>query len=206
MTEAYIIGVGHTKFGKFPDRPHYDFGREAVITAVKDAGVDHRDIQAGYAGNVTGGTTPGQKLFKQLGMTGMPIINVENTCSSGATAVHLAYRAIVTGQYDLVIAFLQQIQPENLKSGQSVARLIGYFERNRDYIPCYALRKQLGLRNSSNKGEKANDLCVAERQKHNGMSWSKTGSVALATVISLHLNNEQDHWRSNHKLSFSWAS
>lgn len=110
------------------------------------------------------------------------------------------------GKLDDAIAFLQQIQPEKVKSGQSVDRLIGYFERNRDYIPCYALRKQLGLRNSSNRGEKANDLCVAERQKHNGMSWSKKGSVALATVISLHLNNEQDHWRSNHKLSFSWAS
>lgn len=110
------------------------------------------------------------------------------------------------GKLDAAIAFLQQIRPEYLKSGQSVDRLIGYFERNRNNIPCYALRKQLGLRNSSNKGEKANDLCVADRQKHNGMSWSKTGSVALATVTALHLNNEQGLWRSKHKVSFSWAS
>ncbi|MDO9535590.1 MAG: hypothetical protein Q7J85_09755, partial [Bacillota bacterium] len=71
---------------------------------------------------------------------------------------------------------------------------------------CYALRKQLGLRNSSNKGEKANDLCVADRQKHNGMSWSKSGSVALASVISLHLNNEQELWCSKDTLSFTWAA
>ena len=110
------------------------------------------------------------------------------------------------GRLDDAITLLQQIQPKKMKPGQSVDRLVGYFERNRDYIPCYALRKQLGLRNSSNKGEKANDLCVANRQKHNGMSWSKPGSVALASVISLHLNNEQDLWYSKNTLSFTWAA
>lgn len=110
------------------------------------------------------------------------------------------------GKLDVAIAFLQRIDSTQVKSGQSVDRLIGYFERNRDYIPCYALRKQLGLRNSSNKGEKANDLCVADRQKHNGMSWSKPGSVALATVTSLHVNNEQKRWRTDHSIAFTWAS
>lgn len=110
------------------------------------------------------------------------------------------------GKLNDAITLLQQLQPEKMKSGQSVDRLVGYFERNRDYIPCYALRKQLGLRNSSNKGEKANDLCVANRQKHNGMSWSKPGSVALASVISLHLNNEQVMWCSKHTLSFTLAA
>lgn len=110
------------------------------------------------------------------------------------------------GKVNDAITLLRQIHPEKMKAGQSVDRLVGYFERNRDYIPCYALRKQLGLRNSSNKGEKANDLCVADRQKHNGMSWSKPGSVALASVISLHLNNEQDFWCSKYTLSFTWAA
>lgn len=110
------------------------------------------------------------------------------------------------GKLDAATVFLQNIDPLQIKSGQSVDRLIGYFERNRDYIPCYALRKQLGLRNSSNKGEKANDLCVADRQKHNGMSWSKPGSVALATVTALHVNNEQKRWRTNHSLAFIWTS
>jgi hypothetical protein len=110
------------------------------------------------------------------------------------------------GKLNDAIAFLQQLQPKKMKAGQSVNRLVGYFERNRDYIPCYALRKQLGLRNSSNKGEKANDLCVADRQKHNGMSWSKPGSVALASVISMHLNNEQDLWNTKRTFSFTLAA
>jgi len=52
----------------------------------------------------------------------------------------------------------------------------------------------LGLRNSSNRGEKANDLVVSERQKHNGMSWSPDGSVALAAVTALVRNQGQDTW------------
>jgi hypothetical protein len=60
----------------------------------------------------------------------------------------------------------------------------------------------LGLRNSSNRGEKANDLIVSDRQKHNGMSWSKSGSVALATVSALVTNREYKRWFQTGTLSF----
>ena len=68
------------------------------------------------------------------------------------------------------------------------------FEKHRAHIPCYALRHLLGLRNSSNRVEKANDLVVAQRQKHNGMSWSITGSIALAQIKALFLNHEMSRW------------
>lgn len=110
------------------------------------------------------------------------------------------------GKVDVAIDYVRTINPRNLKTDQSVERLVGYFERNRDYIPCYALRRKLRLRNSSNKGEKANDLCVASRQKHNGMSWSKQGSVALTTVTTMHINHELKHWKSKDKLEFKLAS
>jgi hypothetical protein len=70
------------------------------------------------------------------------------------------------------------------------------------YIPCYALRKKLGLRVSSNRGEKANDLVVAQRQKHNGMSWSKTGSSGLANVNALFLNKENENWINKKTIEF----
>jgi len=110
------------------------------------------------------------------------------------------------GKVDTAIEYVRTICPENLKTGQSVERLIGYFERNREPIPCYALRHKLGLRNSSNKGEKANDLCVASRQKHNGMSWSKQGSVALTTVTAMPINHELSHWYSKNEIQFKLAS
>ena len=94
------------------------------------------------------------------------------------------------GKIDAAIEVLKNVRMDYLKAGKTTAVLIGYLERNRKYIPCYALRKRLGLRNSSNKGEKANDLAVSNRQKHNGMSWSINGSPALATITVLHLNNE----------------
>jgi hypothetical protein len=68
------------------------------------------------------------------------------------------------GKIDAAIEILRTIDKDNIKSDSNIERLIGYFERNRNYIPCYALRKSLGLRISSNKAEKANDLLVASRQ------------------------------------------
>jgi hypothetical protein len=110
------------------------------------------------------------------------------------------------GKIDDAINVLKSVDPKYIKDVSHIDKLIEYFERNRSYIPCYALRKELGLRNSSNRGEKANDLIVSERQKHNGMSWSKDGSNALATVTCLHLNNEQQRWFDNRTLSFKLAS
>lgn len=106
------------------------------------------------------------------------------------------------GKVDHAIKELRAVDKENIKSLESIEQLIGYFERNRSNIPCYGLRKKLGLRISSNRGEKANDLVVADRQKHNGMSWSKKGSGALTSVITLHQNNEQDNWIKHRQISF----
>ena len=106
------------------------------------------------------------------------------------------------GKIDAAIEVLRNVPTDHLKSGKTTEALITYYERNRPYIPCYALRKKLGLRNSSNKGEKANDLAVSNRQKHNGMSWSKEGSPALATITTLHLNNEENNWLSHGRVEY----
>jgi hypothetical protein len=110
------------------------------------------------------------------------------------------------GKIDRAIEILKCIDKDNIKSESNIERLIGYFERNRNYIPCYAIRKSLGLRNSSNKAEKANDILVASRQKHNGMSWSKDGSLALATISTLYKNNEQKNWQEKSKIEFKFVS
>jgi hypothetical protein len=104
------------------------------------------------------------------------------------------------------IESLKQIGPEKIKNNESLAKLIAYLERNNEMIPCYALRKRLGLRNSSAIGEKMNDLIVSSRQKHNGMSWSKNGSLALATLTAAKLNGEDHIWLRKKKLSFKLAA
>ena len=69
---------------------------------------------------------------------------------------------------------------------------------------CYSVRQQLGLRNASNQGEKANDPIVADRQKHTGMNWSKPGSAALATVSAWTRNREYKRWFLTGTLAFSF--
>lgn len=104
------------------------------------------------------------------------------------------------------IAYLKGIDVEKVKNPEAMARLIAYLERNITYIPCYALRKQLELRNGSSIGEKMNDLIVSDRQKHNGMAWSKSGSVALATVTAMKRNNESGRWFWERKIDFRLAA
>jgi hypothetical protein len=110
------------------------------------------------------------------------------------------------GCVDRAIALLQSVEPAKVKNPKALADLIGYLERNRPYLPCYSVRKHLGLRNSSNQGEKANDLVVSDRQKHNGMSWSKPGSVALAAITALVRNQEYKRWFHTGTLSFAFSA
>jgi hypothetical protein len=110
------------------------------------------------------------------------------------------------GLTDKAIALLEEMDPYQIKNQSVVEKLVQYLHRNKPYIPCYAIRKQLGLRNSSNIGEKMNDLIVSERQKHNGMSWSKPGSVALASVTALKRNRETKSWFEKSEIEFKLAA
>lgn len=106
------------------------------------------------------------------------------------------------GFTDRAITLLRQIESEKVKNQDELSGLIAYLEKNKETIPCYALRKSLGLRNSSAIGEKMNDLLVSSRQKHNGMSWSKTGSLALAALTMVKLNGESQVWLKNKALDY----
>jgi len=105
------------------------------------------------------------------------------------------------GDVDGAIAILKSIDTNMVKNHDQLIYLMGYLERVRETIPNYMLRDALGLRNSSNRGEKANDLIVSNRQKHNGMSWSDAGSTRLASVSAIQYNNELDNWINNGTLS-----
>lgn len=110
------------------------------------------------------------------------------------------------GRVEAAMAYVKGLSPALIKAEAQRALLIGYLERSRPYIPCYAVRKQLGLRNSSNRGEKQNDLVVAERQKHNGMSWSETGSAALAALATAQQNEEALPWFRTGEIRFRLAA
>jgi hypothetical protein len=107
------------------------------------------------------------------------------------------------GLVDQAIAYLKSLPDAEIKNEDELIHLVQYLAKNRPMIPVYAVRRELGLRNSSNRAEKANDLLVAERQKHNGMSWSPSGSVALASVTALKHNREYHKWFRERKIAFT---
>ena len=106
MTEVSIAGVGIHKFGRFPYETIEDIGRDAIIKALRDAGsLDFKKIQAAFCGSMHGGTAIGNRVLSQVGLTGIPCVNVENACSSGGAVIKLAVQAIISGEYDTVLVF-----------------------------------------------------------------------------------------------------
>ncbi len=110
------------------------------------------------------------------------------------------------GLIDEAVNHLEAIDPDSIKKIETRDKLIEYLRRNKPHIPCYAVRKELGLCNSSAIGEKMNDLVVSSRQKHNGMSWSKAGSVGLATITAIKRNKENEKWFETKELNFKLAA
>lgn len=114
MSSAVIVaGVGMTKFVKPAESPAYTvLGAEAVRMALADAGIDYSVVQQAYAGYVYGDSTSGQRALYDVGMTGIPVVNVNNNCASGSTALWLARQAITSGQAECVLAVgFEQMQP-----------------------------------------------------------------------------------------------
>lgn len=105
---VYVLGSGITPFGKFVDRTLVQIGIGAVRAVLADAGIAARQIEAAFVANALGSsllgdTTVGQTILSELGMRGIPVANVENACTSGSTAVWLAWNAIRAGQCDIAL-------------------------------------------------------------------------------------------------------
>jgi acetyl-CoA acetyltransferase len=110
MREVSIIGVGMTRFGKFLEKSLQDLGREAMWNAIEDANVKARDIGVVYVGNALAPQltelkgTIGQHILTEAGIFGVPVINVENACSSGSTALRGAFLEVASGTCEVALA------------------------------------------------------------------------------------------------------
>ena len=104
MRDVYILGVGTTACGRFPDKPAHVLGREAAWAAIKDAGIEPRKIEIAFCGHVYQGMGVGQRTLKEIGLVGQPIINVEGACGSGTLSFWEAWRSISYGQYNVALA------------------------------------------------------------------------------------------------------
>jgi acetyl-CoA acetyltransferase len=105
MRSTLVIGVGMNKFQKPGASDEYNvMAGVAIRAALKDAGVDYRDVEQAYAGYVYGDSTCGQRAVYDVGLTGIPVFNVNNNCSTGSTALMLARQAIAGGIAECVLA------------------------------------------------------------------------------------------------------
>jgi benzoylsuccinyl-CoA thiolase BbsB subunit len=104
MREVVVIGVGQSAFGKFPEKSAISLGREAVMAALEDSGVRPKDVQVAYASRLYDGSTTAQAILKEVGITGLEMVNVENACGGGSTAFRGVWKEIADGHYDIGIA------------------------------------------------------------------------------------------------------
>ncbi len=113
-----VLGVGMVKFQKPGASDGYEVMAKGAITdALKDAGIDFTKVEQAYAGYVFGDSTCGQRAVYSVGTTGIPVINVNNNCSTGSTALFLARQAIEGGLAECVLAVgFEQMQKGALAS------------------------------------------------------------------------------------------
>lgn len=111
--DVYAVGVGMVPFTKpGASQPYPDMAAQAVHAALRDGGLAYDQIRQAYVGYVYGDSTAGQRALYGVGMTGIPIVNVNNNCATGSTALYLARQAVVSGAADCVLALgFEQMRP-----------------------------------------------------------------------------------------------
>jgi len=114
---VHVVGVGMIPFTKPGASEPYDvMGAKAARAALDDAGVDYHLVEQAYAGYVFGDSTAGQAALYGVGLTGIPVVNVNNNCSTGSTALFLARQAVASGAVECALALgFEQMVPGPLK-------------------------------------------------------------------------------------------
>jgi acetyl-CoA acetyltransferase len=163
MTDVFISGVGMHSFGRFEDVSLPELGAVAVRQALSQAGVDKGGFQAAFCATAYGGVATGHRVLGRLGMTGMPIVDVEAGCASGAAALMLAASSVRAGQYDTVLVFGVEKMPKGMIRSS-------FFEpwqeeAGMSATPAYfALRAQRLMRSSGLTKEHLADVVVKNRR------------------------------------------
>jgi acetyl-CoA acetyltransferase len=114
---TFVVGVGMTTFDKpgTKDGDYPDWAKEAGSKALEDAGIPYELVEQAYAGYCYGDSTYGQRALYQLGLTGIPVVNVNNNCSTGSSALFLARQAVRGGSADCALALgFEKMEPGSL--------------------------------------------------------------------------------------------
>jgi len=105
MRDVYVAGVAMIRFGRYPERDVPDLGAEAVLGALKDAGLSIKDVELMAAGCLfQANAMVGQRILQEVGQTGIPVVNVANACATGSTAFREAWMGVASGAHDVALA------------------------------------------------------------------------------------------------------
>src|SRR5438046_5053909 len=105
MRDVYVAGVAMIRFGRYPERDVPDLGAEAVLLALKDAGLSVKDVELMAAGCLfQANAMVGQRILQEVGQTGIPVVNVANACATGSTAFREAWLAVASGAHEVALA------------------------------------------------------------------------------------------------------
>lgn len=120
MREVAVLGIGQTKFGQFPDIRGDELAREAVGAALKDSGIQAKEIRVAYTARLRDANTESQRILMHFGIVNGEMYNVHNACAGGSTAVHGLWQSIAYGIYDagIAIGVEDMIFPQGSGRGQ----------------------------------------------------------------------------------------
>ena len=164
MSESKIIGVGITDFGRFPDLTEESMAQSAILQALSDANIKMQDVEAFYCGNAIGASLPGQRALRELHTRGQAVYNIDNACSSGATALNSALNALKAGQYETVVVFGMD-QLSSLGGGPLPLGKSDWNNRRGMIMPAlYAMRAQRYLHEGGITKEALADIAVKNRR------------------------------------------
>src|SRR2546425_928825 len=105
MRDVYVAGVAMIRFGRYPERDVPDLGAEAVLLALKDAGLSVKDVELMAAGCLfQANAMVGQRILQEVGQTGIPVVNVANACATGSTAFREAWMGVASGAHEVALA------------------------------------------------------------------------------------------------------
>ena len=145
MTPSTIVGVGAVPCGRYPEKTLADMSVRAVDAALSDAGLQAADVDAIVVGNALAGLMEGQEcirgqvILRGTPLEGKPIINVENACASGSSALHVASMGVASGQYQTILVVgVEKMTHQDRR--RAFAALEGALDRGRQSQPTSAER------------------------------------------------------------------
>ena len=168
LPPIYVTGIGFHPFGKWPDASLKTLARTAALAAIDDAGLGVRDIDAAFCGNAYAGllndqeSIRGQTWLRGLGISGAPIVNVENACASGGSAMHLAVAAIASGMYRHVLV----LGAEKMVVGDT-ARTLAALANSADV----EVMSHIGLQFSALDAIRVREVMVQEGLDDSALEW-----------------------------------